>query len=349
MKPMPAKTGRRGRPLAVRILNTILLIVILALALILALGAKAKADLRAAYPPPGQLVDIGGRRLHIHCVGSGAPAVIMEAGAGDMSLIWALVQPDIGQFTTACVYDRAGHGWSDPGPAPTAAGITGDLRALLTRAGVAPPYVMVAHSLGGPIVRLYRTESPAEVAGIVLVDSSHEAQFDRFPPAYRDAQRDMIGQLQSQLRLAAVLARTGVLALRPSIFPANPRLPPDARAAYQALGVRDATYLEAILADQLAAEQILRGVAAAGIRSLGNIPLVVLAHGRADAPPAQVEIAPALVEEAEREWQEMQAELARLSPQGRLVIAEQSGHYVQLEQPELVIEAIRRVVEEARP
>jgi alpha/beta hydrolase fold len=113
------------------------------------------------YPPPGQLVDVGGERLHIDCVGEGSPTVVLESGLGGSSLDWRLVQPELGKTTRVCAYDRAGMGWSDPSPQPrTPRQIADELHTLLTHAGIAGPYVLVGHSLGGKNVRLFALTHP---------------------------------------------------------------------------------------------------------------------------------------------------------------------------------------------
>jgi pimeloyl-ACP methyl ester carboxylesterase len=130
-----------------------------------------------------RLVDVGGRRLHIVCSGSGsegAPTVLLEAGAGNDASVWERVQPEVARFARVCAYDRAGLGHSDPVAAPrTIAAVTEDLHALLTNAKVAGPYVLVGHSLGGILARLYASFYPNEVVGMVLVDSAHEDEPDR--------------------------------------------------------------------------------------------------------------------------------------------------------------------------
>ena len=130
-----------------------------------------------------ELVAVGGRRLRINCLGSnvsGSPTVILEAGLGDSSAVWNLVQPEAAKFTRVCAYDRAGLGKSAPASAPrTIEAVVEDLHALLTNAKISAPYVMVGHSLGGIITRLYASRYPKEVAGMVLIDSAHEDEPDR--------------------------------------------------------------------------------------------------------------------------------------------------------------------------
>jgi pimeloyl-ACP methyl ester carboxylesterase len=142
------------------------------LVLLLALPLAAQVP-----EPPGQLVDLGGRKLHIHCTGSGPPTVILEAGASSFSIDWSLVQPDIARTSRVCSYDRARLGWSDPGPAETAVNFVQDLHRLLAAANEKGPYVLVGASMGGIYVRLFQMQHPEEVVGMVLVDPTHEFRY----------------------------------------------------------------------------------------------------------------------------------------------------------------------------
>jgi pimeloyl-ACP methyl ester carboxylesterase len=126
-------------------------------------------------PPLGRLVDLGGRRLHLHCLGSGSPAVIVENGSNGFSLDWALVQPEVAKFTQICTYDRAGYAWSERGPARGSVEQTiDDLHLLLRKAGIKPPYVLVGASIGGIHTRAYQRRYPEEVVGLVLDDPTSD-------------------------------------------------------------------------------------------------------------------------------------------------------------------------------
>lgn len=142
---------------------------------------------RRFHAMPGQLVDIGGYKMHIHCTGQGTPTVLLDSGLGDSYLSWHKVQPQIAQFVRVCSYDRAGLGYSDSSPRPrTSKDIAEELHLLLHHAGITGPLILVGHSLGGFDVRLYASLYRSEVAGMVLVDSSHPEQQKRFLPALND-------------------------------------------------------------------------------------------------------------------------------------------------------------------
>src|ERR1043165_3367062 len=176
----------------------------------------AEAGDRKAYPPPGQLVDVGGYRLHINCTGTGSPTVVIVAGLGDWSTTWGgVVQPEVAKTTRVCTYDRPGFGWSDALPLPQdAAQSAKELHTLLQNANVPGPYVIVGHSLGGFIVRIFAHDYASEVAGVVLIDSMN-------PKQVSESQSHSAAQ---QLSFQALLARFGIarLLVKLGIFPRAP-------------------------------------------------------------------------------------------------------------------------------
>jgi pimeloyl-ACP methyl ester carboxylesterase len=285
---------------------------------------------RRFNPMPGQLVDVGGYKMHIDCIGQGSPTVILDSGLGDSYISWHKVQPQIAQFVRVCSYDRAGLGYSDSGPHPrTSKDIAGELRTLLHNAGIAPPYILVGHSMGGYDVRLYASLYRGEVAGMVLVDSSHPEQRKRLPPALNDLDA-------SWLREQELLEFTLPFGI--------PRL----------LGFCD-TDVKARAAEcnfhsarEAVAEMKTFPVSAAqtaATGSLGNMPLAVISH---DPDKPQPDLPEDLVKPINSAWQQMQEELSHLSTAGTHVIARNSGHYIQIDRPEVVIEAVRTVVDQAR-
>lgn len=212
------------------------------------------------YAPTGQSVDIGGRVLHVHCTGQGTPTVVLDAGLGLGAVTWQHVQPALSAITRVCSYDRAGYGWSSAGPSPrTAARVTGDLHTLLERAGIQGPLVIAGHSLGGLFVRHYAAMYPADVAGMVLVDSTHEDQ-DKPPAAIR--------------AVVSVLGRAGITR---ALFRFDD---PGLNAMYKSNRSLDATI------DEFAAVEESSNQTREAHFSLGNKPLIVLTSGSNDADPA---------------------------------------------------------------
>src|SRR5262245_31328525 len=158
---------RGDKPMKVTVTEFLLVLPLIAV-------AQQKND-QPAYPPPGKLLDVGGYRLHLNCTGKSDPTVVLIAGGGDFSFDWGLVQPDASRFARVCSYDRAGLAWSDPGPTPrTMRQEAYELHTILKAARIKAPYVVVGHSLGGLIARVYAERYPEEVAGIVLVDPTHD-------------------------------------------------------------------------------------------------------------------------------------------------------------------------------
>jgi pimeloyl-ACP methyl ester carboxylesterase len=316
-------------------------------------GSKAKARLAARHPPLGQMVDVGGYRLHIACQGEGrpgAPTIVLETPNGESGLIWAAVQPEVAKFARVCTYDRAGLGWSDKSPKPrTVEAITDELAVLLERAGVKPPYVLVGNSIGGLYARYYAHRHPDQVVGMVLVDATHEEQTARFPAALQRVQQQSQKMMVFGMRLFAKLNAIGILALLAEggrIAWPTP-LPESVREAYVGLACADSKSFEAIADETAAAEGNIAAVAAARITTLGDIPLAVLAAGQTPISAGRG-ISAADVEQFKALAPRLQAELAALSPRGKLVVTEKSGHYIQVDQPELVVAAIREVVAAAR-
>lgn len=308
--------------------------------LLLALGAGAiafalseRSRLHAAYPPPGGLYDVGGYRLHLHCVGQGSPTMVLEAGLNDFSVVWTPVQGALAQGHRVCAYDRAGLGWSEPSPRPrTATVMVDELRRLLQGAGVEGPYLLVGHSYGGVLMRLYAQLYPQEVSGLVLVDSAHEEQALRVP-AFDAA----VEQALAQFRLWHRVGGLGGLALAPDRIPTR-GLHPSQWEAYRAV-LAARPYFAGALAET---EHFLASLAEARdyAASLGALPLTVISRGRGEALPG---MSPAAAERYEGEWQRMQRELSRHAVDSAHLIAAHSGHYVQLENPRLVVEAVRQL------
>lgn len=280
------------------------------------------------YPVLGAYVDIAGHSLHISCLGKGRPTVILDAGLGGTSRDWVLVQARLAAHARVCAYDRAGMGHSDPGPEPRSpARIADELQRLLKTAGIPGPYVLVAHSLSGKSARLFAAEHPDDVAGMVLVDTRSENIDAATPPDEAEA----FAMALKRQAVALTLARkVGLVRLMGSMVGDAPGLPPGV-ATEMALLQTQPQSLRATTSEGLARSM---DDAALNSVSLGAIPLVVIAAGDSMASIPG--------------WAEAQAELAALSSEGRLVVAEGSSHLVQIDQPEIVIDAVLSVLDAAR-
>lgn len=286
---------------------------------------------RRFNPMEGRLVDVGGHKMHIDCTGEGSPTVILDSGLGDSYLSWRKVQPPIAKFTRVCSYDRAGLGYSDPSSQPrTSKVIAEELHALLRAASVSPPYVIVGHSMGGYDVRVYTSLYRNEIVGMVLVDASHPDQENRFPPELKN----MEGSWHREAQFIAYTMPIGI-----------PRLlglcenDPVTRAA-------DCNWHSAReqLAEIGAFPESAAETASAG--SLSDLPLAVLSH---DPDKPSSDLPPDLAKPTNVAWEKMQEELAHLSTRGMQTVAKNSAHYIQIDRPDIVIDAVRNVVEQARP
>src|SRR5215216_1313636 len=261
-----------------------LVVVLLVLAIVGAIYQASATELaERAYPPPGEMVDVGGYSLHINCVGQGSPTVVLDAGLGDFSAQWVWVQREVSDTTRVCAYDRAGMGWSEMGPEPRdAKQITGELHTLLSKAGIEGPYVLVGHSLGGLSMQTYAHRYPDEVAGVVLVDSSIDTyQFSQRPEAQdsSEPQKQRSAVVPPLVRFGITLpARLGVVRLLSKLDPAPPELPPQQRAPIDALAPSTRGVTTFAL-EFLASTQTLR-LGSPG--SLGNKPLAVVTAGESE-------------------------------------------------------------------
>lgn len=252
-----------------------------------------------------RLVGVGGYRLALRAAGRGPLTVVLEMGLGAAGSFYDDIARRVAAFTRVVWYDHAGVGHSDPAPTPrTVADLAHDLHALLDAAEIAPPYVLAGHSLGGLTVRYYQHAYGAEVAALVLIDAAHEDQRERL--------------------LAAL----------------PPEMPGEPPAVVQ---YRHALCVE--WADPTANSEHIDNVANSALMRrcthLGGLPLVVVSRGQARAP---AEWPPDLVTRRERAWRQMQCDLAALSSRGVQLIAERSGHLINQDQPDVVVEGIRRAL-----
>lgn len=244
----------------------------LAVLLLAAIGALyeriREARDRSAYPMPGGLFDVRGHKLHISCMGSGTPTVVLEAGLGEPGVMMAgWIQPGVATSTSVCVYDRAGKAWSEPARSPQDGfAVAADLYGLLRQAHIAGPYVLAGHSTGGVYVQVFAERYPEEVAGMVLLDSQSPfalAQLPRYASFYR--------RFRKAARMFPSLARFGVMRL--VYRSAAGGLPPEARTEERAFWAR-ASHNRSLREEVVALEAALSE--AQRLKTLGDKPLIVV-------------------------------------------------------------------------
>jgi pimeloyl-ACP methyl ester carboxylesterase len=289
-------------------------------------SAAEAADVRA-YPPPGQMVDVGGYRLHLNCTGTGSPTVVIDAGLGDWSASWSSwVQPEVAKTTRVCTYDRAGMGHSEAGPLPrTVEQFAKELHTLLQHADIPGPYVLVGHSLGGLSVRVFVHKYATEVAGVVLIDSMSPAQF--LPPPTDT--KPQTTSPSSGFSVPFVLARIGLVRLFAGPLGLKSGLSPEVQPAYTAFSVTPRSFQTYLDEGMGMPESFIQ---AGAIKTLGDVPLIVLSRGL----------------DPDQEWQAMQTELLQLSSHSQQLMADKSGHNIQLDQPDVAAAAITKMVEQLR-
>jgi pimeloyl-ACP methyl ester carboxylesterase len=301
------------------------------------------------FPQQGRTVQSGMLKMNIDCVGSGSPTVILEQGGGMPALGWMKVQPQIAAFTRVCSYDRAGYGWSEPGPMPrTIPRLAKELKALLDASGEKGPYVMAAASLGGPIVRLYTKLYPNDVAGLILVDASHEDQQKRAqsvqPPELIAENNREVESYQRWERLRRpFMLHLGIERFMVHFTQQSGQMPQLFWEEYLYLSHKPG--FQETVASEI--RSLPDSSSALNAINLGDRPLIVLTAGKMTFTPE-----PFLTKEIEDKirnaWIELQAEQAHLSTRGKQIIVPDSGHVIMFERPDAVVAAIREVWSEVK-
>lgn len=293
-------------------------------------------------PAPGRIVDLGTHKLHLRTLGSSGPVVVLQSGAGSPGLVWELVAPKVARFARVVIIDRAGYGWSEPGPMPrTSERAAAEMKLALEKAQIEGPYILVGHSFGGLTMRVFAAQYRDLVSGLVLVDATHEDELtDRFPQEHHRGQR----ALPKMMRLLSVMSTFGVVRLLArmgalgTLHDASKRMDRTTGQLLVSQSIHPAAL--AASASEMGAIADSYHLARQG-GSLGSIPLVVLIHGKPG--PVMPGTSPETAATIETLLMAVAQDMSRLSSNGRLVVAHESGHEIHLTEPDLVVDAIRDV------
>lgn len=302
-----------------------------------------------AYIEPAHLVDIGGRKMNIYCVGHGSPTVVFDAGLGDQIRAWATVQPAIARVTRACSYDRAGLGFSDPSDrSGTAANAVDDLHRLLLAASVKPPYVLVGHSLGGMYLQLFADLYRSDVVGMVLVDPVSDEQGRRYnalDPSMTKQNAAFVESIRTECVPAAQKGLVkGSKLFKQCVDQPDPRFSEAFNEAF-VTNHSTAKYFQAAWSEWANVFSVSSDEVRAARCDYGDMPLIVLSRAPFALLPHETQ---ALRDAKNYLWVELHDDIASLSMRGVNEIIPGTGHYIQFDKPEVVINAVRHVVWETR-
>ena len=300
------------------------------------------------YSPPGYLVDVGGYKLHLHCSGNGTPTVVLDTGLGLPAASFGPLQRELAKTTRVCSYDRAGYGFSEPGPLPrTSRQAASELHTLLGNAHEEGPFIFVGHSLGGLNVRLYQSIFPHEVAGLILLDAATEevlnnAVWEIFNAQFSPIESDL-GLLLGRTMISLGIARLASL-FAPDMMKSN-AFSPEEKQTIRALTVSTKNSNASLDEAHVIKQVFLDAKNSCG--HMENTPLAVIAAGKIEG----LELITGSKEKAEAlttEWIGLQRNLAKLSTNSKFLIAQDSGHGIHFEQPDIVVETAVQMIQELR-
>ena len=284
---------------------------------------------RHRHPMPGHLVKVGDGYMHLYCIGTGSPTIVLDSGLGDSYIEWATVQNGLSKFDRVCSYDRAGMGYSDPSPARrNSVAFASELHTLLHQAEVYSPYVLVGHSMAAYDIRIYQASYPEEVVGLVFVDGSHPEQLQRLPPEMHVMGPEWIrqGRMWEFLTPFGVARLWGICGDDPELRAAECTFNDARENAEERASVRQSAEQAKLTPSKL------------------KIPVLVVSH---DPDKDADDLSPEVKQRYAVAWTAMQDELAAISAKSTHLVARGSGHYIQTDSPQFLVNSIHDFIEGA--
>jgi len=292
--------------------------VLFLLILVFSIATRAETNVEIGHPP-GAFVSLETNKIHLHCIGEGSPIIIFDSGVGGSHMDWVNVQSRAGEFTQACSYDRSGYGWSEMGIKPrTSKRIVSELTKILKIAKKEPPYILVGHSFGGLNMQLFARINPKDVIGLVLIDSIHTEQYKRFEDA--------------GIEIPTTNTTRFLLGSKDQVTEGMPEEYKD--VAYEL--VRSDEAVSSMFNELRNMHVSTQEISTAA--KMPDIPISVITHGKKvwDNP---------MFKNMEEIWYELQTQLSKSTSKGKLLTADSSGHHIHLEQPELILNEIKSILE----
>jgi pimeloyl-ACP methyl ester carboxylesterase len=334
------KRYRKWRQIAESIVLSIVILVSVFLGGSTAFNALAIRHYWKMNPPPGNLYGVTGHRMHLYCTGDGSPTIILDAGLGNDSLIWGKVQPELSKTTRVCSYDRAGYGWSEPRSSPRDANrIADELHTLLAQAGITGPIVLMGHSIAGIYIRAYAAQFPRDLAGLVFVDGSTPLQDER--PEFKAVAAEVPSPTLTLFAMKSMLI-LGIPRILGQCSHAMPGFEAHAgkmlaedqcRPAFRAMS------LEFESKGQSGNETLHSG-------PFGDLRILIFSHD--PDTPLPLPVSPKLAKDMDAGWNQMQENLKNLSTRSERIIAKGSGHYIQLDRPDLLNREVPIFIQQIR-
>ncbi len=330
----------KRRRILKRIALAFVILLAAALAVTTAFNAAASYYFFSQHPAPGKLYDVAGYQMHLYCTGAGSPAVLLDAGLGNDSTIWANVQPVLSKITQVCSYDRAGFGWSAPRPeARDTRHLSDEWHALLAAAGMEGPIVLMGHSISGLYIRDYAARYPQNIVGLVFVDGSTPLQDERFPAA-----------MQAFEKKEFILLRAGEAASVLGLLRAIGQCAPE--SGFERNAAKMVAEDNCRTSTMLASGQELAAVPESGEQTIhtgpfGDLPILILSQDP-EQPVAIPGFSPEAAKELSTIWNGMQDDLKKLSTRSRRIVAKGSSHYIQIDRVDLLNSEVVAFIKQIR-